>query len=470
VKTISSVSGGSITNALVAQECDFSTVTSYEFDSVARKLATAIVTRGLLDATLFARLFVVTLIGLAILGVWSLSRWSTHLVPWWLCMVFLGAFGVLAALRGTLVEYLFGTVLFRKSGRSTTLGDVKGGTEHVFCATDLNHAGPWHFVAGSRAFSYSPARDLRGVVDTAEIRLQTVVRASAAFPGAFPPKRMHFGSKRAFLADGGVWNNLGTQWWGLDSTPFERDRQAYLPNRSFVDRLLIVDAGLFLKPTAGIWFSLPFVGELLLLARAISVLYPNSVRPRVEALRASLDRWVDDEKMPLGPAVVTLSDSLGTFSTRHCVEAAIAYGERVRDLQRGLTLDQVESADSGQPRTRRQSMNRRALAFLESLAAWRRAASFLGFESLVKLHELARAVPTTLSRVDRSDALALLAYGYLSSMEALHVTFDAPMLTPPDGRRLLHLIGVLDDPYSMPEMGIATAPTSNAPDRNYDVL
>ena len=116
-------------------------------------------------------------------------------------------------------------------------------------------------------------------------------------------------------------------------------------------------------------------------------------------------------------------------------------------------------------------MNRRALAFLESLSAWQRAGLFLGFESLVKLHDRARAVPTTLSRVDRSDAAALLAYGYLSSMEALHVTFGAPMLTPPDGRRLLHLIGALEDPYSMPEMGVGpAAPTSSAPDRRREVL
>lgn len=48
VTEISSVSGGSITNAFVAQRCDFQRVTREEFDAIAAKLASAI-TSGLLS-------------------------------------------------------------------------------------------------------------------------------------------------------------------------------------------------------------------------------------------------------------------------------------------------------------------------------------------------------------------------------------------------------------------------------------
>src|SRR5262245_51555324 len=58
VGTIASVSGGSITNAFVAQECDFRTATPETFDPIAKKLAVAIVHRGVLIATLISKLYV----------------------------------------------------------------------------------------------------------------------------------------------------------------------------------------------------------------------------------------------------------------------------------------------------------------------------------------------------------------------------------------------------------------------------
>src|SRR5688500_14862841 len=49
VSTIASVSGGSITNGYVAQECDFGTVDVAGFDFVARRLIDTIIRRGVIS-------------------------------------------------------------------------------------------------------------------------------------------------------------------------------------------------------------------------------------------------------------------------------------------------------------------------------------------------------------------------------------------------------------------------------------
>jgi hypothetical protein len=49
VSAVASVSGGSITNGYVAQECDFGTVKVPEFDAIARHLVEMIVRGGLLS-------------------------------------------------------------------------------------------------------------------------------------------------------------------------------------------------------------------------------------------------------------------------------------------------------------------------------------------------------------------------------------------------------------------------------------
>ena len=71
--SISSVSGGSITNGFVAQELDYSTCGAAEFEQmVAAPLAGQIAQRGTLYAPLFSKLYLVVLV---------LSGLATVIVP-----------------------------------------------------------------------------------------------------------------------------------------------------------------------------------------------------------------------------------------------------------------------------------------------------------------------------------------------------------------------------------------------------
>src|SRR5262249_15526818 len=183
VNTISSVSGGSITNAFVAQECDFRKVRGFE--QLAHKLANAIVHRGVLDSTLISRYYLAVLAGMTVLTLWSFSRFSTNFFPWWTCVLSMIGLILLTTLRGALIEYLFGAVLFRKGGRATTLGDIGGTTKHVLCATELVDAIPYYFVTGpegyARGFVTRPYVQHMGeeTHSVPEVKLQTAVRASA---------------------------------------------------------------------------------------------------------------------------------------------------------------------------------------------------------------------------------------------------------------------------------------------------
>jgi hypothetical protein len=228
VSTISSVSGGSITNAFIAQECDFRETSQNDFEPLASKLASAIINRGVLDSTMVSRYYLAVLACVAALTLWSFSRFGTNFLPWQTSLFSMIGLIALVSLRGALIEHLFGAVLFRKGARATTLGSVKGTTKHVLCATELVYAIPYYFVTSptGHAKGYMTRPHMRmneEVHSVSKVKLQAAVRASGGIPGAFPPRRLRLGpgSKHfLLLADGGLWNNLGTQWWDLDNREF----------------------------------------------------------------------------------------------------------------------------------------------------------------------------------------------------------------------------------------------------------
>jgi Patatin-like phospholipase len=452
VGTIASVSGGTIANAFVAQECDFRTVTCEDFDHVAGKLAKALVHRGVLDATLVGKLYVLVLLAVGAVALCSFSRWSTIYLPWWACPLSVALFGLLATFRGTVFEHILGTVLFRKRGRPTRLGRIEGQTQHVFCATDLTHANPFYFVTRYngelRNIGFLPqgGGHLRNLVAVAapEVTLEAAVRASAGFPGAFPPRRFGF----TLLADGGIWDNLGTQWWDLDRDLHDLSRGYDLNDlgvRRNIDRLLVIEAGLPLQSASNWLIRLPVVGELLTLSRVVSVLYPNVVKPRVEALRSRLDRWADEDgKQFVGPAVVTLSEGIGRFSRRQCSSKAVLEYLTLKEqvAQEGIDCSALsDKLRTSTPHTRRGELDRRALLFLnDTIPVWTAALPSFGYGSLSELEKEALSVPTTLSRVNETKAISLIVYGYLAAMEALHVSFGTPLRPPLAPRRLQNLV------------------------------
>ena len=151
--------------------------------------------------------------------------------------------------------------------------------QHVVCATDLVHGEPVFFgrdgvrsrTLGSSARAVDPAR---------------VVAFSAAFPGLLQP----FVVKAAdlfpvpgnspegnlVLVDGGVINNLGTQWW----EPASGGTTGTL-SRPIIT--IVVDASVALPR----WSPAKYLPSKTLASasRVFSLIYSNSVRPRFEHLR-----------------------------------------------------------------------------------------------------------------------------------------------------------------------------------------
>ena len=138
------------------------------------------------------------------------------------------------------------------------------------------------YFSGSFVYSYR-----FGVGEPADIKLSTVVQASAAFPGSSRPLAGHQASplqRRSTgggcphpqdgAVDGGVYDNMADQWAQGMGSRLHRHLPSELQPRS-ADDLVVVNssAGLGWSRLRGLRF--PVVGELLTLLRDKSVLDDN---------------------------------------------------------------------------------------------------------------------------------------------------------------------------------------------------
>ena len=333
VKHIASVSGGSIVNAAIAQSGDFTQFvasgdTEYgddrSFHGPSERIATTLSKRG---AFLFSRTTVVELIKLtarvfsptatfgvvayvAITGV--LRDRDLSGVPWrWVAgvLIVITLVAIVNA-RGRLQELLFAATLADSHRQSNVRLDElpKSGTTHVLVATDLVSGNPVYFA---RDFVCCPAF---GWGRPGHLRTATAVYCSSAFPGVFPARRV---ARRAFdfqagtavppyprylkLSDGGIYNNLGNDWFDELSAqamsslwPFGgRDD---LPLRP-VERQVVVNAG----AASGGFRRVP---PMLALRRTMTVLYDNTVRPRIAYLTKEATRHLDTS-----PLVIDIKES-----------------------------------------------------------------------------------------------------------------------------------------------------------------
>lgn len=433
VVALSSVSGGSIANAYVAQGCDFSQVGPDEFDLVASGLLTKITRAGVFTNWLWRAYLGLML--LAILAIFSICIWSFPIAASGLqCFAALVLWGAAWLLRGAVIDRLFGFVFFAPTGTSTRLAHLKRAVGHIFCATSLTDGAPFYFIGWKDGFLYT--RQL-GLAPAGEVRLQTAVRASAAFPGAFPPKRLRTtrlaftvhgrsGPKppALFLADGGVWNNLGTQWfedvnqvWNAASPRGQKGpghgHRSEWPG-ILVDQQLIVDASAPLETSREAWLRMPLLGEIKALTRSLALIYYNTVGPRISSIqeeirrsrRADLPRGNRPATVS-GTAVASLTEGLGAF----------AESFTLRNPPPARDPNSVPFTET------------RALRWLEYL--WScgdgitvPGSPLEGEEYLRDLQESCARVPTGLSRLEELDALSLLVCGYLNAMQVCHVAFD----------------------------------------------
>src|SRR6266849_1795135 len=459
---IASVSGGSIANAFVALRCRFEEMTTETFDPIVQELATTVVNRGLMTERWIWGF--VAIAALAPVMAVALVLWHGHLPkPWVTVPALIVVWAALILLRGLLVERLLDARYFH-SFRRVCLSDLQSKeVEHVICCTELTKPSPLYVSSWSQGRIYMRDLDIPtghklGIVWRApNLPLAVAVRASAGFPG-IPPrrvpldrfervakKRLTFGgavkpesvraspSPTVFLSDGGVWNNLATQV-RLEDNFFRTGEPGETPTVLFV-----VNASSTLGPQRPGRFYVPGWAEFKALVRIVNVQNLNTVSPRVEALRSASERnWTEDRRATGSEPLtiqVDISSSPGDQLrnwTRPFVNRPKTLFSRLewnwaRDLvdsleeilggeesegEGELILKRVKDALARRPDPRTDEELRR----IEDLQGWQ------GFSDLCSLAGgKLEDVPTTLGRIPRETAKALIARGYLNTLAGAYV-------------------------------------------------
>jgi predicted acylesterase/phospholipase RssA len=433
VEDLASVSGGSILNAFVHDRCDLSTVTRDEFWRVGRDLTAGIMRSRILpnrDIDKLVRIAVA--LGLLLLTAGSISLAVAAFIvlgTWWgasLAVVVVLILIVGPMLRGLTVERL----LRRRFGITASLDDRRRRVSHVFCATDLVEGEPFYLLATlGGGFFYSRRR---GAARSNRYPVRKAVRASAAFPFAFLPKRVnlskfefHWSSDptkpvkqyrdgRAFCADGGVANNLGTQWFEENDTSdwpyrliFGSDLAGgvrWQPGRETID--IAVDASVPIEAASSSWFALPVVAELRSVTRVMRVLYENTLRPRrVEAT------WQESMLAEKGYLALVEEGVLQTYAGPRGTHRRI-----IVPLDRALllSLENLTNAD------RRGFLpDNAARRFLEVESALEEA-GIEAFDGQIGAIAAAERIPTTLFRLSRGQTASAILAGYLAAFVNCH--------------------------------------------------
>ena len=407
VTSISSVSGGSITNAFVGQSGNYRDMNGEEFHDTATALASQITQRGTLWASWITWVYVSSLImgaGLLVAVHWApvspLSRWSAFAIGIVLWFLWFGR-------RGAVCGSAYAHTLFSPSGKRSLLSDLEhDGLNHVICATDM-HAGEHVYFSGQFVCSYR-----FGWGEPGNLRLDQAVQASAAFPVGFPV-RWYRTSRHGFrqgtesarlmaLLDGGVYDNMGEQWaLGLES----RRRRWVDAASQFegVDEIIVVNASAGMNWTGIKRLGTPVLGEVLALFRVINVLYDNTTAPRRRMLIQGFDEAARSGIGCRG-ALVSIDQSPykvpSYFATQHD-----EWPERAGRARAVLAL----LAEDSKPQ-------------------WERTAKDNA------------QVGTTLKRIKLPVAARLLHHAYVVAMANLHVVLDHPLLEIPDLSRFEELV------------------------------
>ena len=410
VTSISSVSGGSLTNGYLAQAGDYSRLSSSAFERlVSRPLARRLASNGTLWASCITWIYIVVL---AVTFVAALSTWFLPLGSvarlFVFAMAVLGWISLLASRRGDVCGIAFRTQLFSDKGRATSLGEIQqSNVQHVFCATDL-HAGEHVYFSGGFVCSYR-----LGWGRPADLGLHVAVQASAALPGAFPPRWLRT-ARHGFqdgeqetpffmvLSDGGVYDNMADQWpVGIHS------RRQRWPSRSSELRvpteLVVVNAS---GPSGwtSVWrLGLPGAGEIFSMARVIRVLYEKTTTTRRISLVDRFDRAARDGTGLKG-ALIMINRS-PFWVPNYYLERDSAWPGRAE----------------------------RAHKVIEAL----------GEDNRERWEQIATSntrVRTTLSHLGTETAAYLLYHGYVLAMANLHVILGYPLLPVPSIDRFRSIV------------------------------
>ena len=307
VAQISSVSGGSIANAFVAQRCHFDQLGPGELDPVAAELVgddrhpwradRALDRRHRRRGDRRRRRRRARCCGLS-----ACRRCSIPFVG-------LIVASACCCRTGLLVQRLLDRRYFRRDGRSGHARLARRSHRRARLLLDRPRARPAGvlLVVGRRlvvAATGPNERATRSVLryGADNLSLAEVVRASSAFPG-IPPLRLRVDAKlrragdrgRAgqpgrtppgvlFLADGGLWNNLGSHVLREDGIlRGEEGAGRGMP-------LLCVNSSAAGAASAPATYSIPVVAQFAALFRTLRVLTVNTVQPRVDAITEAMAR------------------------------------------------------------------------------------------------------------------------------------------------------------------------------------
>jgi predicted acylesterase/phospholipase RssA len=386
--SISSISGGSLTNGYLGLHCDLATAAPDEVRGHARTLAHQVACRGTLwagpETWAYCALVVLVPIVAALLtwrhgAAWGWLAWAGVLV----------ADGWLAQQRSWVARRAFERTLF---GRRTRLAELHATVDHVIGSTDLQ-THDLVFFSGRFVTSSRMGRGRPG-----DLGLATAVQASAALPGPFCPVRIPVSRldlqptdpalRSLLLIDGGVYDNMGDQW--PETSPETR-------------QLIVVNA----VPTPPVEPHLkakwPLLGEAVTFRAVTDVLYEQTTAVRRRLLDLRFHDAAHHQADGLEGTIVQIG------RTPYDSAEDLAAGHDARAARAGAVLAALD--ETGLDRS-----------------WWDAEAAANG------------RVKTALSRIAPDRAAALLHQAYVVTMADAHVLLGLPLLPIPTVEQMGELV------------------------------
>jgi hypothetical protein len=401
--TISSISGGSITNGYAGMATDIGSVGPDRFWAAMQPFGRQVASAGTLFASPLTIAYLAT--GAAIVvGAVVATALLTAAAAWIVWAIALLALGWLAQRRSWVAARALDRTLFERARLDAMNGDVA----HVICAADLQTAE--HVYFSDRFVNCFRA----GWGVPGDLRLAQAVQASAALPGAFnavtlPVAPHHFEKAPPFrsfkLTDGGVYDNMGTEW---PMRLTQRLREGTTPaGLAPVDELVVVNGSAAQGVVKRESLRAPLLGEITTLLAVKDVLYDQTtaVRRRLLDLRFRVTRRDPGAREGrLAGALVQIDRS-----PYDVPDEFAKFGDDLADRAR-----EVIARLGGDDDDARQ--------------AWRATA------------DANRGVKTALSKIPADRAASLVRHAYALTMANCHVLLDYPILDVPDDARFRELV------------------------------
>jgi hypothetical protein len=415
--SVTSVSGGSLTNAFFGTTVDLSTIDSDAMWDKAKDFAGQIARRGTLWAApqTYAYLLGIALLVVAAIVVSCLCPWPAIALAW---VIAVGLGGWASQQRSVVVASAFDTTLLKRA----KLTSMNRSVSHVMCATDVQMGQNVFF---SDRFVYS-WRSGWGTPD--KMRVAQAAQASAALPGAFsvvslPLKRFGLPEERVVAAkrkpprkfkllDGGVYDNMGSEW--LLNIQDRLAEGTPPPGLKTVDEAVVVNASAGDDVIDRPCVKIPFLGEIYSLLAVKDVMYRQTTAVRRRLLNVRYQIAQDRKSIQGNPRV--LEEALpGT--TIQIDRSPFELPSRFRAVE-----DEFKKRAEAAVKILNQGTAADAKAY------WAKEA------------EANRTVKTTLSRIDSARAESLIRHAYVLTMVNCHVLLDYPLHQIPAPDRFAGLV------------------------------